>query len=65
MTTAQMAQYLDKTADYALPNGLTFLVIIIDVRMAWGRVQFQITPSAGQGPAWVSEDSIADIRDQS
>jgi len=65
MTTAQMARYLDKTASYALPNGLTFWVSIVDIRMAWGKVQFQIVPITGQGPAWVSEDSITNIRDQS
>ena len=34
MTTAQMARYLDKTASYALPNGLTFWVSIVIAELA-------------------------------
>ena len=66
MTTAQMARYLEQVASYRVDNGMRFRVTIVDVRMAWGKVQFQIIPISGEpDTAWVSEDSLTDIRDKS
>jgi hypothetical protein len=63
MTTAEMAKYIGAVALYQPVPAMKFPVEILDARMSWGKVQFQITPGAGQGPAWVSEDSITNIRE--
>jgi hypothetical protein len=61
MTTAEMAQYLDKTAVYyAVPN-MVFTVTIVDARMSWGKLQLQIKPRDGYGVKWVNAESVGEI----
>jgi hypothetical protein len=61
MTTAELAQYLGKTAAYyGIPN-MVFSVVISDARMSWGKLQFQIKPRDGYGVKWVDSASIGDI----
>ena len=35
-------------------GGLTVSVVIMDIRTAWGRTQFQVSPVAGKGDIWVN-----------
>ena len=57
MTTAEIAALLGKTATYRC-NGLDVAVKILDARAVFGRIDYQITPVAGSGSAWVQSLAI-------
>ena len=53
-----MKSLIDCTAEYYI-NGLTFSVIIKDVRKVWGREDVLIEPVAGSKKRiWVSKESV-------
>ncbi len=39
-------------------GGLNITVKILDVRSAFGRTDYQVTPVAGSGVKWVSKDGM-------
>lgn len=39
-------------------SGLTFRVIVRDVRRVYGRLQYKITPHTGRGEAWKDDKSV-------
>ena len=58
MTTANvMAQRIGETASYHVGD-LSFQVYILDARLSWGRVHYQVQPVAGDGAKWVDADSL-------
>ena len=57
MTTAEIAALLGRTATYHV-NSLDIKVIIKDARAVFGRIDYQITPVAGSGSAWVQSLAI-------
>lgn len=40
-------------------EGLEISVKITNVRKAWGRIDYEITPVSGQGSKWVSSGRIS------
>lgn len=58
LTSNQLAQAVGRTAVLKTPQAVRFLVTILDARVSYGRTQYQITPQAGDGSAWVDETSV-------
>lgn len=50
-------EYADKEAITSL-GGLNVLVRIKDIRTSYGRLQFLISPQAGNGEVWRDEGSV-------
>lgn len=40
---------------------LKFEVEILDVKMAWGKFRFQVTPINGIGTVWKDEESLEEV----
>lgn len=59
MTTNKLSEHIGKTCSYKTPNGLLVECVIEDTKQEWGRIRYAITPTRGQGTAWV-EDVIID-----
>jgi hypothetical protein len=57
MTAAEMAALIGRDAEWGA-NGLTVAVTIVDVKQAWGRLRYQITPVVGRGKVWVEHLQI-------
>ena len=57
MSALEMTQALGKLAAMRVGD-LEFEVRILDVRTRYGRTDYQVTPVAGKGKTWKSEDSI-------
>jgi len=63
MTTAnEMAEALGKHALWH-KDGVQWRVGIIDARVSWGKLQYQLVPYAGVGEFWADADSVSDLRD--
>lgn len=62
MSVAEMARAIGRSGVYRLNNGLAIGVIVRDVKSAYGRVDYEIAPEAGEGTAWVDSASV-DLRD--
>ena len=62
------ADVVGKTAKFIVPvrdhssKGFRVDVKIMDLRNGFGRQDLQVQPVAGDGEAWVSKDSVEDIR---
>ena len=41
-------------------GGLTVAVVILDIKEAWGKTRYQVSPVAGKGEVWV--ESIIEIK---
>lgn len=61
----EAARYLDKKAYWRVPNkvagsdGLEVEVVIQDIRLHFGTLDFLVTPVAGRGPGrWVRADYL-------
>ena len=57
MKLKDLAKLIDKEAIF-LSEGMQFDVKIVDVKSAYGRIDFQIIPLGGTGNKWVSEERI-------
>ena len=58
MPTANvMAQRIGRKASYHVGD-LSFQVYVVDARVSWGRVHYQVQPVAGDGAKWVDADSL-------
>lgn len=53
MTTAQAAKLIGQEAIWNAGNGLSFQVLIEDVKIAYGNTRYQVKPVSGQGSTWV------------
>ena len=38
---------------YILLGGLEIAVVIMDIKQAWGKIRFLVSPEAGKGEIWV------------
>jgi hypothetical protein len=52
MTTRQMAQAIGKHVGLKIES-LIIPVEITDIKEAWGRLRFEVTPLQGSGSQWV------------
>jgi len=52
MTTKDLVQYIGKEG-YVNYYDLRINIKVLDVKMAYGRTRFQITPLSGSGEEWV------------
>lgn len=60
MTVLEMAGVIGQTRQLVVnPRyGLMVQVKILDVREAYGRLRYKVTPTAGSGVTWVEESSL-------
>ena len=61
MTTAELAKYIGQVGAYHGVPGLVIEVTVIDARVAWGQLQFQIQPTSGSGSKWVNAESLGGL----
>lgn len=57
MSIKDLAAILGKEAAYKV-GGMEILVTVLDVRNAYGRIDYQIVPIKGCGTVWVSSDNV-------
>lgn len=59
MTGKEMADVLGHIGAWT-PKGCSVIVRvkIVDVKSAYGRVRYQVTPTDGTGLQWVDEDAV-------
>ena len=60
MNIKQIAAIIDREATYTTDNGLRIQVKVIDAKLAYGTVQYLITPLAGDREVWVRNLIIDD-----
>jgi len=60
LTLAVASKAIGKSATWKTSNGIKVPVTIVDIRSAYGRIEFDIRPKggAGDGTAWVSPSSL-------
>jgi len=58
MTVNDMTKFINKKASYHFNSELAFEVIIKDIKSAYGRDLFLITPVSGSGEKWTNESTI-------
>lgn len=61
MSVAEMARCIGKRGRYraqGVEGALAFSVVVRDVRVCFGRMDFEIEPADGAGRCWVSEGSV-------
>ena len=51
-TIKELAQYIDKQGTIRL-GGLTVAVVVMDVKLSYGKPRFLVTPTLGEGTVWV------------
>jgi hypothetical protein len=65
MSIASIAKSIGKNGTYQIRSAsgesLHVNVRIIDVRSAFGRIDYRIEPIQGTGQVWVSADSISNV----
>jgi len=59
MTSGQVVKEYQGKRGFYHHKGLSFRIIINDVRVVFSRVDVQITPESGKGLEWVSTESIS------
>ena len=57
MTVKEMSQNIDKVGRVDL-EGLKVQVMVVDARMSYGQMQYQIQPVSGAGAKWVMADRV-------
>ena len=50
--------YIGRNADVRVEQTLRIRCIIVDVRSAFGRVDYLISPVSGSGSQWVASDRV-------
>lgn len=61
MSVAMMARCIGKRGRYraqGVEGALAFSVVVRDVRVCFGRMDYEIEPVDGAGRCWVSESSV-------
>lgn len=54
----EMMKFIGKEVSYNI-HGLTVQVKVIDIRQAYGRIDYRITPINGKGNIWVSSSTLS------
>lgn len=52
MSVAELAQYVGKVGTIRL-SGLLVNVTVLDVKQAYGRIRYRVTPVSGGGDVWL------------
>ena len=61
MTAKAMAAAIGKRMAWTPPGTNVHIgVIVMDVREAWGRIDYLVTPEIGEGSQWVSSARLLD-----
>lgn len=63
MSVSQMAKMIGQAGHIHGSGDMVFQVRITDVKTAYGRLRYQITPLVGTGTAWIDADTIVLDRD--
>ena len=63
MSVSQMAKMIGQNGHIFGAGDMRISVRIVDVKVSYGQVRYQITPLAGDGTAWINVDSIVIDRD--
>lgn len=63
MSVTQMAKMIGQKGHIFGTGDMRISVRIIDVKVSYGQVRYQITPLAGEGTTWINVDSIVLDRD--
>lgn len=58
MNAKQMVEKMGRTGHIHARGEMTVHVRVVDVKVSYGRVRYEITALAGNGTAWVDEDTI-------
>ena len=59
MSTLELSKHIGKTGQLTEhSNTLRFDVRIIDVKLAYGNVRYQVTPVSGTGSVWVDSSRV-------
>jgi hypothetical protein len=58
MTARELAALQGKRAHLVTAEGLEVEVDILDARQAYGRTDLLVSPKAGSGQAWVSDERV-------
>ena len=58
MTTLELSQHIGRTGSIKPYPGMLVSVGIVDVKMAWGKIRYQIEPACGRGRTWIDAESI-------
>ena len=53
MSVAEALQYIGKRAYWTPGNGLSFAVVIKDMKTSYGCKRYLVAPVEGQGETWV------------
>jgi len=59
MTTNELTEPIGKIAQHR-HGSMTFKVTVIDTKMSYGKLRYQIKPVEGSGAAWVEHLVFAD-----
>lgn len=51
-TFNELQQYINRKMDINL-GGLRVSIVILDIKMSYGRTRFLVSPVAGKGEVWV------------
>jgi hypothetical protein len=62
VTTKEMATFIGREAQWKT-NGLSISVTVVDVKQAWGKLRYQISPVSGNGATWVEYLDVPDPDD--
>jgi hypothetical protein len=57
MTAKEMQDLIGRTGSFYV-KGMGISVKVVDVRTRYGRVDYLVTPVAGTGETWMTEDSV-------
>lgn len=57
-TGREMLAVIDKEALLSTSDGLEVGVTVLNVRSAFGRIDYEVTPLNGKGKAWVSSSRV-------
>jgi hypothetical protein len=58
MTASEAIKLIGQTGTMRTSEGLTFEVLVTDVRQVYGREQAQVTPVSGCGMAWIMLERV-------
>jgi hypothetical protein len=57
MTATELAKYINREGDWQTGE-LRVRVKIVDVKKAYGRLDYRITPIAGSGEQWINGEAV-------
>jgi hypothetical protein len=61
MTASEMMKHIGQVGVVTM-GALRFEVVVIDCRVRFGSLDYQVEPLAGGGTAWMRETSVSQLR---